>query len=209
MHKQYCQKFVLLAQHYHSGQIQQNESAGYVEPCKMRNAQNTVAVSPTEETQSPRGLKRVLTSTTRILGSRVRIPLGAQVYFLFLLPYVGRGLMTGRPSQGILPNVYKQNSEPRKREILHRIGLLCHTRTNLPLSATPNILCKLTVVILLHITKNAMIFLRAWTQEGKLNIIPIKPRRPIGHKFIPRPSYLENSYTFTKTRNQCPATCLN
>jgi hypothetical protein len=81
---------------------------------------------------------------------------GTGVFSVFLLPYVGRGLATGRsPSQGILPNAYKQDSEPQKRETLCRIGLLCHTRTNLPLSVTPNLLHNLTVMIL-HVTKNVM-----------------------------------------------------
>jgi hypothetical protein len=154
MHKLSDLKFVLPAQPYQSDQIQQDERAGYV---RTEHFSRYISHRPISVTTRSNACPVFYHSNTGIMGSNSTR--GTGVFSVFLLPYVGTGLATGlSPSQGILPNVYKQDFKPKTRETLHRVGQFCHTRTNHPLSATPNLLYNLTVVILLHITNNVMIF---------------------------------------------------
>jgi hypothetical protein len=59
---------------------------------------------------------------------------------VFVLSCVSRGLPTGRsPFQGVLPNVFEQDSEPRKREALNHTGLSCHAREEEEQEEEPNL----------------------------------------------------------------------
>jgi hypothetical protein len=63
-------------------------------------------------------LRRVPSSTAPTLTPWIGIPLGSMdvcLFFLCMLSYVGIGFAAGRsPVQGIVPNVYKYDSETRK-----------------------------------------------------------------------------------------------